>query len=81
MNDQLIADQAPPCAPEKANRNIVPTIAPHANGHQFNAPSPTGHAVLKRNFPDSDIKAGGLLLCALPPTIIAIVTLLEFALD
>ncbi|TAG47875.1 MAG: hypothetical protein EAZ30_07780 [Betaproteobacteria bacterium] len=44
-------------------------------------PGPAGCAVLKRNFPDSDIKAGGLLLCALPPTIIAIATLLEFALD
>jgi hypothetical protein len=38
-----------------------------------NAPNPAGYAILKGNFPDGAIGAGGLLLAALPPTIIAVV--------
>ncbi len=38
-----------------------------------NAPNPAGYAILKGNFPDTAIGAGGLLLGALPPTIVAIV--------
>jgi Putative Na+/H+ antiporter len=37
-----------------------------------NAPNPAGYAILKGNFPDAVIGAGGLLLAALPPTIVAI---------
>jgi hypothetical protein len=38
-----------------------------------NAPNPAGYAILKGNFPDNAIGAGGLLLAALPPTAIAVV--------
>jgi hypothetical protein len=36
-----------------------------------NAPNPAGYAILKGNFADSAIGAGGLLLAALPPTMVA----------
>ncbi|MBI5927189.1 MAG: putative Na+/H+ antiporter [Aquabacterium sp.] len=37
-----------------------------------NAPNPAGAAILKGKFPDQAIHAGGLLLAALPPTIVAL---------
>ncbi len=37
-----------------------------------NAPNPAGYSILKGSFPDQAIGAGGLLLAALPPTIVAI---------
>jgi Putative Na+/H+ antiporter len=40
-----------------------------------NAPNPAGYAILKGNFPDQAIGAGGLLLAALPPTLVAAVCL------
>jgi len=36
-----------------------------------NAPNPAGVALLKRGFADESISAGGLLLGALPPTVVA----------
>ena len=36
-----------------------------------NAPNPAGYAILKGEFPDGAIGAGGLLLAALPPTAVA----------
>ena len=36
-----------------------------------NAPNPAGFAILKGNFPDEAISAGGLLLAAIPPTLVA----------
>lgn len=41
-----------------------------------NAPNPAGVALLRRGFQDESIGAGGLLLGALPPTVVAIVLLL-----
>ena len=40
-----------------------------------NAPNPAGYAILKGEFPDQSIGAGGLLLAALPPTLVAAVCL------
>jgi Putative Na+/H+ antiporter len=40
-----------------------------------NAPNPAGYSILKGNFNDGAIGAGGLLLAALPPTIVAILAL------
>jgi hypothetical protein len=37
-----------------------------------NAPNPAGYSILKNHFPEGAIGAGGLLLAALPPTLIAI---------
>jgi hypothetical protein len=36
-----------------------------------NAPNPAGYSILKGNFPDQSIGAGGLLLAALGPTLVA----------
>ena len=36
-----------------------------------NAPNPAGYAILKGSFKDNAIGAGGLLLAALPPTLVA----------
>ena len=36
-----------------------------------NAPNPAGYAILKGSFADNAIGAGGLLLAALPPTLVA----------
>ena len=36
-----------------------------------NAPNPAGYAILKREFPDQSIGAGGLFIAALPPTLVA----------
>jgi hypothetical protein len=36
-----------------------------------NAPNPAGYAILKESFEDNAIGAGGLLLAALPPTLVA----------
>ncbi len=36
-----------------------------------NAPNPTGYAMLKGSFEEIAIGAGGLLLAALPPTLVA----------
>ena len=36
-----------------------------------NAPNPAGFAILRREFPDQSIGAGGLLMAALPPTMVA----------
>ena len=36
-----------------------------------NAPNPAGYAILKVSFEDNAIGAGGLLLAALPPTLVA----------
>jgi hypothetical protein len=36
-----------------------------------NAPNPAGYAILKGEFPDQTIGAGGLLIAALPPTLVA----------
>ncbi len=38
-----------------------------------NAPNPAGYAILKNHFEDQSINAFGLLVAALPPTIVAIV--------
>lgn len=43
-----------------------------------NAPNPAGAALLKKGFADGSIGAGGLLLGAIPPTIIAMVMLASF---
>ena len=40
-----------------------------------NAPNPAGYAILKSEFPEQSIAAGGLLLAALPPTLVAAVCL------
>jgi hypothetical protein len=40
-----------------------------------NAPNPAGYAILKGNFQDGAIGAGGLLIGALPPTVIAVICL------
>ena len=40
-----------------------------------NAPNPAGYAILKGEFPEQSIAAGGLLLAALPPTLVAAVCL------
>jgi hypothetical protein len=37
-----------------------------------NAPNPAGYSILKGHFPEGAIGAGGLLLAALPPTVVAI---------
>jgi hypothetical protein len=37
-----------------------------------NAPNPAGYSILKGCFPDQSIGAGGLLLAALPPTLVAV---------
>jgi Putative Na+/H+ antiporter len=39
-----------------------------------NAPNPAGYSILKSHFPDQSIGAGGLLLAALGPTIVAILS-------
>ncbi len=39
-----------------------------------NAPNPAGYSILKGNFPDGAIGAGGLLVAALPPTLVAVFT-------
>ena len=36
-----------------------------------NAPNPAGFAILKGNFPDEAISAWGVLLAAIPPTLVA----------
>ncbi|RZI59271.1 MAG: hypothetical protein EOP14_04345, partial [Pseudomonas sp.] len=41
-----------------------------------NAPNPAGVALLKRGFADETIGAGGLLLGALAPTLVAAVAFL-----
>ena len=41
-----------------------------------NAPNPAGVALLKRGFADESIGAGGLLLGALLPTLVAILALM-----
>jgi len=41
-----------------------------------NAPNPAGVALLKRGFQDEAVGAGGLLLGALPPTVVAMAALL-----
>jgi len=41
-----------------------------------NAPNPAGVSLLRRGFSDESISAGGLLLGALPPTIVAAILLL-----
>lgn len=40
-----------------------------------NAPNPAGYAILKESFEDKAIGAGGLLLAALPPTLVAVICL------
>ena len=40
-----------------------------------NAPNPAGYSLLKETFRENSISAGGLLLAALPPTVVAICTL------
>ena len=37
-----------------------------------NAPNPAGYSILKGNFPEGAIGAGGLLVAALPPTMVAV---------
>ncbi|MEO7253781.1 MAG: putative Na+/H+ antiporter, partial [Casimicrobium sp.] len=37
-----------------------------------NAPNPAGYAILKGQFPEQTIGAGGLLLSALPPTLVSV---------
>lgn len=44
-----------------------------------NAPNPAGVALLKRGFSDESIGAGGLLLGALAPTAVAVLTFLLFS--
>ena len=40
-----------------------------------NAPNPAGYAILKSEFPEHSIGAGGLLVAALPPTLVAAICL------
>ncbi len=40
-----------------------------------NAPNPAGYAILRSEFPDQSIGAGGLLISAIPPTLVAAVCL------
>jgi Na+/H+ antiporter NhaD/arsenite permease-like protein len=40
-----------------------------------NAPNPAGASILKGGFDDESIHAGGLLLAALPPTLVALLAL------
>lgn len=40
-----------------------------------NAPNPAGYAILKSEFPEQSIGAAGLLLAALPPTLVAAICL------
>jgi hypothetical protein len=37
-----------------------------------NAPNPAGYSILRKTFADESIAAGGLLLAALPPTLVAV---------
>jgi hypothetical protein len=43
-----------------------------------NAPNPAGYSILKNCFKDNAIGAGGLLLAALPPTVMGIIALWGF---
>lgn len=43
-----------------------------------NAPNPAGYSILRGTFPEQEISAAGLLIAALPPTVVAIILFRAF---